>query len=305
MTYFLFALGLALLVGGGELLVQSGMALAHKMRLNPLIIGIVLMGVGTSLPELSASVTAMVANPPTPGIAFGNVIGSNITNILFILGVASCINPIGINRTGFRRDGLFILLSVVMLYMIMLFGYLDRVIGTFLLLFIAGYFVMCYDNNNHDDSRHHAKFNKSAWVLGVFSAIGIGAIVYGADLLVDNASKIATALGVSKSVMGLTLIAFGTSLPEITVSTVAAIHKQSAIAFGNIVGSNIANIFLILGTIGVVKPTHVPQMWQSFGVMTAATLLLLLCGIMGKIHRITGFVFLIAYGVYVYSLFLS
>ena len=84
MTYFLFALGLALLVGGGELLVQSGMALAHKLRLNPLIIGIVLMGVGTSLPELSASLTAMVANPPTPGIAFGNVIGSNITNILFL-----------------------------------------------------------------------------------------------------------------------------------------------------------------------------------------------------------------------------
>ena len=304
MTYFLFALGLALLVGGGELLVRSGMALAHKLRLNPLIIGIVLMGVGTSLPELSASLTAMVANPPTPGIAFGNVIGSNITNILFILGVASCINPIGINRTGFRRDGMFILLSVIMLYMIMAFGYLDQVIGMFLLLFIAGYFVVCYGNNSPpENSQHHIKFTKSAWVLGILSAIGIGAIVYGADLLVDNASKIATALGISKSVMGLTLIAFGTSLPEITVATVAAIHKQSAIAFGNIVGSNIANIFLILGTIGVVKPTHVPQMWQSFGVMTASTLLLLLCGIMGKIHRITGFVFLIAYGFYVYSMF--
>ncbi len=304
MSYLLFILGLALLVGGGELLVHSGIALAHKLRLSPLIIGIVLMGVGTSLPELSASLTAILSNPPAPGIAFGNVIGSNISNILFILGLSALIHPIRINHENFRRDGLFILVSVIMLGLIMAFGHLDSIIGMFLLLFITGYFIICYDKQeDQQTASHHLKLSKHAWVLGILSAIGIVAIVYGADLLVDTASKIADTFGISKSVMGLTLIAFGTSLPEVTVSVVAAIHKQSAIAFGNVVGSNIANIFLIIGAMGVARSTGVPQMWQSFGIMTAATLLLLVCGIVGKIHRITGFLFLIAYGFYVYSQF--
>ena len=305
MSYLLFVLGLALLVGGGELLVHSGIALAHKLRLSPLIIGIVLMGVGTSLPELSASLSAMFSNPPAPGIAFGNVIGSNISNILFILGLSALIHPIRINHENFRRDGLFILVSVIMLGLIMAFGHLDSIIGMFLLLFITGYFIICYDKQEEDQqtASHHLKLSKHTWVLGILSAIGIVAIVYGADLLVDTASKIADTFGISKSVMGLTLIAFGTSLPEVTVSVVAAIHKQSAIAFGNVVGSNIANIFLIVGAMGVARSTDVPQMWQSFGIMTAATLLLLVCGIVGKIHRITGFLFLIAYGFYVYSQF--
>ena len=305
MSYLLFVLGLVLLIGGGELLVQSGLALAHKLKLSPLIIGIVLMGVGTSLPELSASLSAMFSNPPAPGIAFGNVIGSNISNILFILGLSALIHPIIINRDGFRRDGMFILLSVIMLGIIMNFGYLDTIIGTFLLLFIAGYFFICYDKQQeYESSAHtHIKLNKSTWILGLLSVLGIISIVYGANLLVDTASKIADIFGISKSVMGLTLIAFGTSLPEITVSAVAAFHKQSAIAFGNIVGSNIANIFLIIGCIGVAHPTVVPQMWQSFWIMSGVTALLLICGIFGKISRWIGLLFLIGYGIYVYLMF--
>lgn len=302
MAYLLFVLGLILLVGGGELLVQSGIALAHKLRLSPLIIGIVLMGVGTSLPELSASLSAILSNPPAPGIAFGNVIGSNISNILFILGLAALIHPIHINRENFRRDGLFILLSVVMLGIIMAFRHLDSIIGIFLLLFITGYFFICYDKQQ-ESVNHDIKLKHPAWRLAIFSIIGIAMIVFGADLLVDTASKIADILGVSKSVMGLTLIAFGTSLPEVTVSTVAALHKQSAIAFGNIVGSNIANIFLIVGAMGVVRTTDVPQMWQSFGIMAIVTALLLMCGIIGKIPRWAGALFLIGYGAYIYLLF--
>lgn len=304
MSYLLFVLGLLLLVGGGELLVQSGISLAHKLRLSPLIVGIVLMGVGTSLPELSASLSAMFANPPAPGIAFGNVIGSNISNVLFILGLAALISPIKINKENFRRDGLFILLSVIMLGLIMAFGYIDSIIGIFLLLFITGYFVICYDKQEEqDNARQHIKLKHPVWRLALFSLLGIAMIIYGADLLVDTASKIADVFGVSKSVMGLTLIAFGTSLPEVTVSTVAAIHRQSAIAFGNIVGSNIANIFLIVGAMGVARSTAVPQMWQSYSIMAGVTALLLLCGIIGKIPRWTGALFLIAYGAYVYFMF--
>ena len=303
MAYLLFVLGLLLLVGGGELLVQSGIALAHKLRLPPLIIGIVLMGVGTSLPELSASLSAMLSNPPTPGIAFGNVIGSNISNILFILGLAALIHPIRINRENFRRDGLFILLSVIMLGIIMAFGHIDSIIGLFLLLFIGGYFVICYDKEEETMPAQHIKLKHPAWRLAIFSAIGIALIVFGADLLVDTASKIADTFGISKSVMGLTLIAFGTSLPEVTVSTVAAIHRQSAIAFGNVVGSNIANVFLIVGAMGVARATDVPQLWHSFWIMAGVTALLLMFGLIGKIPRFVGVLSLIAYCVYVYSLF--
>ncbi len=303
MAYLLFVLGLVLLVGGGELLVQSGIALANKLRLPPLIIGIVLMGVGTSLPELSASLSATLSNPPAPGIAFGNVIGSNISNVLFILGLAALIHPIQINRENFRRDGLFILLSVIMLGIIMAFGHIDSIIGIFLLLFIAGYFVICYDKQEELTTNNHVKLKHPAWRLAIFSAIGIALIVFGADLLVDTASKIADTFGISKSVMGLTLIAFGTSLPEVTVSTVAALHRQSAIAFGNVVGSNIANVFLIVGAMGVARTTEVPKLWDSFWIMAAVTALLLICGIIGKIPRWLGASFLIAYCAYVYLLF--
>lgn len=305
MAWLLFVLGLVLLVGGGELLVQSGIALAHKLRLSPLIIGIVLMGVGTSLPELAASLSAILSNPPNPGIAFGNVIGSNISNVLFILGLAAFIHPMHINRENFRRDGLFILMSVIMLGVIMAFGHLDSIIGVFLLLFIAGYFAICYDKQEETEQNttHHLHLSKHTWVLAILSVIGIACIVFGADLLVDTASKIADAFGISKSVMGLTLIAFGTSLPEVTVSTVAAIHKQSAIAFGNVIGSNIANVFLIVGCMGVARSTAVPQMWQSFGIMAVVTALLLMCGIIGKIPRWAGAIFLIGYGTYVYLMF--
>ena len=305
MSYLLFVLGLCLLIGGGELLVQSGVALAHKLKLSPLIIGIVLMGVGTSVPELAASLNAMLSAHPAPGIAFGNVIGSNISNILFILGLAALIHPILINKDNFRRDGAFLLLSVFMLGIIMASGYLDSIIGIFLLLMIIGYFFICYNKEQdiENSTNHHVKLNKSAWSLALLSIFGIVLIVYGADLLVDTASKIADAFGISKSVMGLTLIAFGTSLPEVTVSTVAAIHKQSSIAFGNVVGSNIANILLIVGTIGVTRSTVVPDLWPSFWIMAAATAGLLVCGVIGKIPRFVGILSLIAYCVYVYSLF--
>ena len=303
MAYLLFVLGLVLLVGGGELLVQSGIALANKLHLPPLIIGIVLMGVGTSLPELSASLSATLSNPPAPGIAFGNVIGSNISNILFILGLAALIHPICINKENFRRDGLFILLSVIMLGIIMAFGHIDSIIGIFLLLFIAGYFVICYDKQEELTANNHVKLKHPAWRLAIFSAIGIALIVFGADLLVDTASKIADTFGISKSVMGLTLIAFGTSLPEVTVSTVAAIHKQSAIAFGNVVGSNIANVFLIVGAMGVARTTEVPKLWDCFWIMAAVTALLLICGIIGKIPRWAGLLFLAAYAAYICFLF--
>lgn len=304
MIYLMFCLGLALLVGGGEVLVNSGIKLANRLRLPPLVVGIVLMGFGTSLPELSASLSALSANPPVPGIAFGNIIGSNISNILFILGLSAAISPVIIDKSGFRRDGLFLIISVLMLGLVMWFGRLDSVIGVFFILFILGYFVVCYDKSPAPQTQHltHKKELPIFWLL-FLSVLGIVAIVYGANLLVESATGIALSWGVKESVLGLTLVAFGTSLPELTVSFVAAMHKQSAVAYGNIIGSNIANVFAIVGAMGLYKSVLVPQLWTSFWIMVATTLAMIICGLYQKIPRWAGFLFLIAYGGYIYYLF--
>lgn len=304
MTYLIFCFGLVLLITGGEVLVRNGVKLAHKLKLSPLMIGIILMGVGTSLPELSASLSALFANPPTPGIAFGNVIGSNISNILFILGLSALISPIKINKESFKRDGSFLIISALMLGLIMLFGRLDSIIGLFFILCISGYFAICYDKEPEPENLHLTKKQeRSVLTLGCFAIFGIASIVYGANLLVDSATKIATLLGIPQATLGLTMVALGTSLPEVTVSVVAAMHKHSAIAYGNVIGSNIANIFLIIGVMGMARATDVPQLWSSYFIMIAVTTLILICGIIGKIPRWTGLLFLTAYAAYICFLF--
>lgn len=302
MMYLLFVLGLAFLVGGGELLVNSGVKLAKKLHLPPLVIGVVLMGCGTSLPELSASITAL--SNGVPGMAFGSIIGSNISNILFILGLSALLSPVRIGWSGFRRDGLFLLMSAFMMGLIMWFGYLDTVIGIFFILFILGYFVICYDKEPEPEDLHLTRRKEISVLLYIaLSILGIATIIYGADLLIASATKIARIWGVNESVLGLTLIAFGTSLPELTVSIVAAIHKHTSVAYGNIIGSNIANIFLIMGAMGLIYPTPVTPLWSSFWIMVAATIAIIICGVFGKIPRWVGALFLVGYIGYVCLLF--
>jgi cation:H+ antiporter len=164
--------------------------------------------------------------------------------------------------------------------------------------------VICYDKEPEPENLHLTKKKEhSVAVLGSLSVLGITLIIYGANCLVESASGIAVAWGVPKSVLGLTLIAFGTSLPELTVSVVAAIHKRSAIAYGNVIGSNIANVFLIVGGMGIAKSTYVPTMWHSYTIMELVTACMLIFGLIGKIPRWAGFLFLLGYGGYVYSLF--
>ena len=191
-----------------------------------------------------------------------------------------------------------------MLWLVMWFGRLDSVIGVFFILFILGYFVVCYDKAPDPQTQHlpHKK-ETPFWVLCLLSVLGITAIVYGANLLVESATGIALSWGVKESVLGLTLVAFGTSLPELTVSFVAAMHKQSAVAYGNIIGSNIANVFAIIGAMGLYKSVSVPQLWTSFWVMLCATFAIVVCGVCGKIPRWMGVVFLVAYTGYLYYLF--
>ena len=306
----LFILGFVLLIGGGNLLVNGAVALAKRLNLSPLLIGLTVVGFGTSVPELIASLFAL--NQSVPDLAVGNVIGSNIANILLVLGVAACIRTIKISKLSLRRDGKFLLLATFVLFCAVFLGQINFLLGLIMCLCLCYYVYYAYQT----DKRHsllvqkleeptHPKRRerkKMIWVDFANVALGIGLTCFGARILVDNAVLLAKHLGISTEIIGLTLIAVGTSLPELATSVIASIKKQSDVAFGNIVGSNIYNALFILGFLALFQPIHIPTTLQPDVLwMTGATLLLLLFAYtQHKISKGMGILFLVIYTAYIY-----
>jgi len=307
-----FILGFVLLIGGGNLLVNGAVALAKRLKLSPLLIGLTVVGFGTSVPELIASLFAL--NQAVPDLAVGNVIGSNIANILLVLGVAACIRTIKVSKLSLRRDGKFLLLATFVLFCAVFFGKINFLLGLIMCLCLGYYVYYAYQT----DKRHsqlvqklaeptHTKRRtrkKMAWVDFANIALGIGLTCFGARILVDTAVLSATHMGVSTEVIGLTLIAIGTSLPELATSIIASIKKQSDVAFGNIVGSNIYNALFILGFLALFCPIHIPSSLQPDVLwMTAATLLLLFFAYtQHKLSKGAGIFFLVIYAIYIYCI---
>lgn len=308
MTYICFIIGLVLLALGGDTLVKGAVALANKMNISPLLIGIVLVGFGTSTPELMASILAVFQNPPAPGIAVGNVIGSNIANILLVLGLTAAISPVFIDKKAFIRDSFFLILSTIALCVAVQVGTINFWAGFILdaLLLIYVFYSYYSERKNRKSSQpaEEDTFKGSAFKAFLITILGIGMTMFGAKLLVDSAITIARNFGISESVIGLTLVAVGTSLPELATSVMASIRKQNALAFGNVVGSNIYNALFILGTVALLTPIHVPNdLDVSLIIMVCATLLLILCGaIYKKIVPFMGFLFLALYAGYIVCL---
>ncbi|EEB82466.1 calcium/sodium antiporter [Roseobacter sp. GAI101] len=311
MIYLQLALGFVLLVAGGEALVRGAVSLAARLKVSPLLIGLTLVGFGTSTPELVTSLQA--AFDGYPGIAVGNVVGSNTANILLILGVAAMITPMSLARKGFLRDGIALAAATALCAGVVLYGALDRSLGA---IFLAGLFVylgVAYlsdrentaraaeiDGVSHIDALPGS--NRMAFALAVG---GIGITILGARLAVDAAVVLAGLWGISETVVGLTIVAVGTSLPELVTSVMAALRREQGIAFGNVVGSNIYNILGILGVTAVVKPIAVPPQIAQFGiwVMGAATLgLIAVVGATQRISRGVGLLSLGAYAGYIYWL---
>lgn len=311
MTLLLLALGLVLLVAGGELLVRGAVQLAQKFRISPLLIGLTLVGFGTSTPELVTSLQAAFAG--SPGIAVGNVVGSNLANILLILGVAALINPVIIARETFKRDGIVLAVATLMCVAAVLAGRLTPWIGALFVLSLAGYILFAFwqerRSNAAADAASGAPGSDAAKPTAarilidlVFVVGGLLLTILGARLLVSSAIEIATQFHVSQTIIGLTIVAVGTSLPELVTSVMAALRKHGDIAFGNIVGSNIYNVFGILGVTAMVKPIDVPPEIADFDiwVMLAATVLLFLVALSRwKISRLEGGAMLASYAAYV------
>lgn len=300
--------GFVLLGGGGEGLVSGSVSLADRLKVPPLIIGLTVIAFGTSAPELTVSIQA--AFQGQPDIAVGNIIGSNISNMLLVLGISALIQPIIVEGKELSRDGIFMLLVTLGFCFVAFYGDITRLVALGMIWVIGFYTVYLYRLGSDEDATQEVSENllagASVFVCLVILALGTIAVVWGADLLVKGAVILATEFGVSEGVIGLTVVAIGTSLPELAISILAALRGHAALAVGNIVGSNIYNILLILGVTGLVHPIAIApdflliDIWMLLGV-SVLTVFLLSC--QQGISRVFGGLFLATYIIYISFLF--
>jgi cation:H+ antiporter len=309
MMYVYTLIGFVLLFGGGEFLVRGAVAVSRRFGLSPLLVGMTVVAWCTSAPELVVSMGAALAG--RSDIAVGNVVGSNIFNVLGVIGAAALIAPIVVDRRKLRRDSAVMLAASVALIAISFTGVIGRVAGVALFTGIVLYVALSYraeklapsspEAELHEHEASEIEGPRSAWAGVGYLAAGLAALVVGSQFLVNGATDIARLLGVSEAVIGLTLVAVGTSLPELATSVVAAIRRHSDVAVGNVVGSNIFNILGILGVTAIVRPIGVAEQiiridnWVMIGV--AVLLSILLLG-RGRVGRLAGAGFLALYITY-------
>ncbi len=259
--------GLVVLAVGGEFLVRGAVRLARALGVSALVVGLTVVAFGTSAPE--AAVTIFAASRGTAeaaSLAIGNVVGSNIANILLILGFAAAIGPLAVSRRLIRFDGPIMILSAALfMALAWLTGRIDRIAGGVFVAGLIAYTAFTYYQarknpppaNEHDEPLKG--LGQHWWYNLILVAIGVGTLVGGAALIVQGASGLARAIGISDHVIGLTIVALGTSLPELATAAVAARHKQPDIAIGNIVGSNIFNVLFVTGLAALTHPLAVPE----------------------------------------------
>ncbi len=298
--------GLVLLVVGADALIRGALATARRMGVSDMMAGFLIMGFGTSLPELTTSVGAALSNHP--GLALGNVVGSNLANILLILGAAALIHPMVFNCQAFRRDAPMLLLSTALLTGLAIWGQVSQTAGFIFVTMLIGYVAYSIRRDQTDTSGAAVVHLTGAAVTTPANAAltagltiaGLAALLGGAHLLVNGAISLARMWGVTEGVIGLTVVAIGTSLPELAASAMAAMKREGDVAFGNIVGSNIFNILGILGVTAIILPLErAGIMAVDVGIMAGATVLLVVLVLLrGRMSRIEGGLFLAAYCLY-------
>ncbi len=309
--------GLLLLAFGGEVLLRGAIGVASRLGLSPMLIGLTVVAFATSMPELVVTVTAGLENVTDIGV--GNVVGSNIANILLILGVASVISPIATKPQLVLRDCIAVLVATMVFVGFAYYGELSFPHGMVMIACLIGYVWYSYhtdgarnEDNGSDggelaglDDEVAEEIESAPKSLGIALALVVGGIVglvLGSELLVRGAVQIARAAGVSETVIGLTLVAFGTSLPELATSITAAIRGHTEVALGNALGSNLFNLLLILGVLALVIPFEVDANVLSFDawIMAAVSLMVVpIIMICGRIGRASGIAFLLLYGAYI------
>jgi cation:H+ antiporter len=292
--------GLVLLFVGGDALVRGAVSLAVRFRMSPLLIGLTVVGFGTSMPELLVSLQAAFAG--VPDIAVGNVVGSNTANILLILGLAMLIAPMPTRIAGLGRDLSVMLASALALAVVAWTGTLSAPTGLAFLAALLAYLTFsAFTSRNPTPELPGETVRPVIWKALAFALGGLAALMLGADFLVDGATRIARTFGLSDAAIGLTVVAVGTSLPELATSVVAAIRRQPEIAIGNVVGSNIFNILGILGITAILAPIPIAAEIAAFDIPVMLIVSLGIAAILvavRKVPRIAGVALLAAYGWY-------
>ncbi|MDT8429222.1 MAG: calcium/sodium antiporter [Pseudomonadales bacterium] len=316
MNLILVLLGLALLTAGGEGLIRGALTAASRLGVSPLVAGLLIVGFGTSAPEMAISIDAVLNQ--RAGIAIGNVVGSNIANILLILGVCALITPIMVSPKSLLRDGLAVLVATVLFMLVAADGDISLLDASLLLLALGIYFFITYQTekriSNPADSVLAAEAQEmsalpASWTSTLVYIIGgLLLLISGSRILLTGASNIAVAMGVPDELIGLTLVAIGTSLPELTISVLAALRRHADVAVGNVLGSNLFNILGILGVTGLIDKVPVTTTILQFDqwvMLAAAVALLVFLGTGMKLSRLEGALLLAAYAGYVSFSFLG
>ncbi|GLB61895.1 calcium/sodium antiporter [Cytobacillus sp. NCCP-133] len=286
MSYILLIIGFALLIAGANYFVEGASKIAVFLKISPLLIGLTIVAFGTSSPEATVSILAALND--NAEVALGNVIGSNIFNITLVVGVTAIINPLQVESETIRKEIPFTLLASTALMIFISDRVLESVSedivtrgdGLILLLIFALFMYYLFEvarKNRSNPQGEDVKTSGSIWTKQIlFTLAGLAAIIFGGDLVVRSSTEIAVSLGMSETLVGLTIVAVGTSLPELVTSITAALKKQSEIALGNIVGSNIFNILFVLGAAAAITPLGVdPKIVVDITIMILLTVVLL------------------------------
>ncbi|MCU0911507.1 MAG: calcium/sodium antiporter [Rhodobacteraceae bacterium] len=310
--------GLVVLTFGAELLVRGAVRLAEGFGVSPLLIGLTIVGFGTSTPELVTSVQGALAG--SPGIAVGNIVGSNLFNILVILGIAAAISPMAVPKGAIGRDGVLVIATAAIFVAVGYVWTLDRLVGLAFLAMLAAYLTFAAMQERqagthtlaHDKGEalaaadpglrpdHHAG---GQWRAGLLVLAGLVLLVVGGRFFVTGSIELARLMGISEAVIGLTVVAAGTSMPELATSLVAAFRRQADVAIGNVLGSNIYNLLGIGGVTAVISPTDIPDQivgFDNLAMLAASVVLLAMLWTGRRLSRAEGLMLLAGYGAYLW-----
>lgn len=305
LQFVLLIVGFVLLVKGADFFVEGASGIAEKFGIPQLVIGLTIVAMGTSAPEAAVSITAALSGGEGVDLTIGNVVGSNILNILIILGITAVIIPVAIQKSTLQIELPFMIGVTVLLVILGLndnkISRVEGIIFWALFLVYMVYLLWMAKKGKAEAKEEHGE--KKVWLLLLFTVLGAVAIVFGSDLVVDSASEIAAFFGVSQRVIGLTIVAFGTSLPELVTSVTAAKRGKADIAIGNIVGSNVFNILFVVGTTALITPVAYASSFLIDGILAIVAGVILLLGVLRKqeLRRPVGILMLIVYaGYFVY-----
>ena len=291
---------------GAEFIVKGGSQLARYFGLSPIVIGLTVVAFGTSLPELVVSIVAAIGG--SSPIAIGNVVGSNIANVGLVLGISSLIFPIKINLSQIKNDLIIYIFVCIMFSAFCMNGSISRQEGLILFLSVLLYtwYSFYYSSSKNNDEDVNDKNPSNLRMLFILIISGITLLSFGANLFVKGAIDIARYFGISEIVIGMSIVALGTSLPELATSVIASFRKEHAISIGNIVGSNLFNLLSVIGIVSLVSPIESPKEILFFEIpyMIIYGLILFPIGMLKQpIHRLTAAFLLIGYLLFIYQLF--